>query len=125
VQRVAVTLQKMQQSDYSGLPFHERADRRALVLADDEIAFRKTEDGPGGPGVAEIALRDVAYWECPPGLLGTPWLLIEMCARPLVTDESAGCSTGAAIDRLNSNPRDGETARGSTTGPGIHRARHR
>src|SRR5215216_1166287 len=31
---------------------------------------------------------------------GAPWLLIEMCARSLVTDEAAGCSTGAAIDRL-------------------------
>jgi hypothetical protein len=27
-------------------------------------------------------------------LSGVPWLLIEMCARSLVTDESAGCSTG-------------------------------
>src|SRR5215217_665731 len=52
--------------------------------------------GPGGSGVAQIALRDVAYWECPPGLLGAPWLLIEMCAWSLVTDASAGCSTGSA-----------------------------
>src|SRR5215217_4469775 len=52
--------------------------------------------GPGGSGVAQIALRDVAYWECPPGLLGTPWLLIEMCAWSLVTDASAGCSEGSA-----------------------------
>src|SRR5215213_7651809 len=36
-------------------------------------------------------------------LSGAPWLLIEMCARSLVTDESAGCSTGAAIDRLKTN----------------------
>ena len=34
--------------------------------------------------------------------LRAPWLLIEMCARSLVTDESAECSTRAAIDRLNS-----------------------
>src|SRR5215203_64488 len=43
-------------------------------------------------------------------LSGAPWLLIEMCAWSLVTDGSAGCSTGAAIDRLKSNPRDGESA---------------
>ena len=36
----------------------------------------------------------IAHWECPPGPLGAPWLLIEMCARSLVTDASAGCSTG-------------------------------
>jgi hypothetical protein len=28
-----------------------------MAGADDQIAFRKTEAGPGGPGVAEIALR--------------------------------------------------------------------
>ena len=39
VQRLAVALNKMQQSDHPGLPFDERADRRALVLADDQIAF--------------------------------------------------------------------------------------
>jgi len=33
----------MQQSDHPGLPLDERADRRALILADEEIAFRKTE----------------------------------------------------------------------------------
>src|SRR5687767_6450289 len=27
-------------------------------------------------------------------LSGAPWLLIEICARSLVTDASAGCSTG-------------------------------
>jgi hypothetical protein len=72
VQSVAVSLQKMQQSDDPGLMFHQGADRGALVLADDEIAFRKTEDGPGGSGVAEIALRQVAYWECPPDSPGRP-----------------------------------------------------
>jgi hypothetical protein len=34
------------------------------------------------------------YQECPPGLLGTPWLLIEMCAWSLVTDASAGVPQG-------------------------------
>ena len=29
----------MQQPDHPGLPFDECADRRALVLADDEITF--------------------------------------------------------------------------------------
>jgi hypothetical protein len=38
VQGVSVALRKMQQSDHPGLPFDERADRLALVLADDEIA---------------------------------------------------------------------------------------
>jgi hypothetical protein len=32
--------------------------------------------------------------ECPPDLLGTPWLLIEMCAWSLVTDASVGCLQG-------------------------------
>ena len=44
--------------------------------------------------MAQIALRDVAYWECPPGLLGMPWLLIEMCAWSLVTDGQRGVPQG-------------------------------
>lgn len=46
VEGVAVSLRKVQQSDHPGLPFDERTDRRALVLADDEIPFRKTEAWP-------------------------------------------------------------------------------
>jgi hypothetical protein len=47
VQGVAVALRKMQQSDHPGLPFNERTDRRALVLADDVGV------GPGrGVGIA-------------------------------------------------------------------------
>jgi hypothetical protein len=34
----------------------ERADRRALE-ADQQVAFRKGVDRPGGSGVAEVALR--------------------------------------------------------------------
>jgi hypothetical protein len=45
------------QSDQTGLALDEGADRRALVLADDEVTFRKTVVGPGEPGMAEIALR--------------------------------------------------------------------
>ena len=43
MQGVAVSLRKVQQSDHPGLPFDERTDRGALVLADYEVAFRKTE----------------------------------------------------------------------------------
>jgi len=47
----------MQQHRVTGLPLDQGADRGQVALADDQIAFRKTEAGPGGPGVAEIALR--------------------------------------------------------------------
>jgi hypothetical protein len=58
--RVGVTSGKVHQPNHAGLPLDEGADRRALVLADDEVTFRKTERGPGGSGVAEIALRYVS-----------------------------------------------------------------
>jgi hypothetical protein len=47
----------VQQLDEPGRAFDEGADLGGLVFADDQIAFRKTVDGPGEPGVAEIALR--------------------------------------------------------------------
>src|SRR5215218_3271188 len=70
VQGVAVALQKMQQSDHPGLPFNERTDRRALVLAYDEISFRKTEGWPGrvGCGSDRLAVTSLtgnvrpAFW---------------------------------------------------------------
>jgi len=62
----------MQQHQVAGFALHQGADSRLALLADDQVAFRKTDDGPGGPGVAEIALRQVAYWECPPDSPGRP-----------------------------------------------------
>ena len=47
VQCVAVSLRKMQQSDHLGLPFNERADRRARVLTDDEIVLPNAPVGTG------------------------------------------------------------------------------
>jgi hypothetical protein len=44
--------------------------------------------------VAEVALRCGRYLGMSARLSGVPWLLIEICARSLVTDASAGCSTG-------------------------------
>jgi hypothetical protein len=38
-QAVGVAAGQAQQPDHPGLPFDQRADRRALVLADDEISF--------------------------------------------------------------------------------------
>jgi hypothetical protein len=46
----------MHQPQHPGLTFHQSADRREVVVADDEVAFRKTEAGPGGLGVAEDRL---------------------------------------------------------------------
>ena len=37
----------------------------------------------------------VAYWECPPGSLGTPWLLIEICALVAGYGCVSGVSTGS------------------------------
>jgi hypothetical protein len=62
----------VQQHRVVGAAFHQGADRGQVLAADDEIAFRKTGPGPGGLGVAEIALRQVAYWECLPGPPGRP-----------------------------------------------------
>jgi hypothetical protein len=47
----------VQQDGEPGAALDQRADRRTTVGADDQITFRKTVEGPGGPGVAEIALR--------------------------------------------------------------------
>ena len=52
VQGVAVSAGEVQQPDQPGLPLDERADRRALVLADDQIAFPVpgSERSSGGKG---------------------------------------------------------------------------
>ena len=39
MERVAIALGEMQQTNEAGLTFHECADRGLLVLADDQIAF--------------------------------------------------------------------------------------
>ena len=44
--------------------------------------------------MAEIALRCGRLLGMFARPFGVPWLLIEICARSLVTDASAGCSTG-------------------------------
>jgi hypothetical protein len=41
----------------SCLAFDKSGDRRTLLCADDQITLRKTVRGPGGSGVAEVALR--------------------------------------------------------------------
>jgi hypothetical protein len=52
-----MTAGKMNQAHRPAGSVEQSADRRAAVLPDDQVAFRKTEAGPGGPGVAEVALR--------------------------------------------------------------------
>src|ERR1039458_1690182 len=55
--RCAAACGQVQQQDVAGGALNQGADRGLAVLADDQVAFRKTERGPGGPGVAEVALR--------------------------------------------------------------------
>jgi hypothetical protein len=59
-----------------------------------QVSFRKTVGGPGGSGVAEVALRSGRLLGMSARLSGAPRLLIEICAWSLFTDASAGCSTG-------------------------------
>jgi hypothetical protein len=73
----------MQQQDESGRALNQGADRRGATSANDEVAFRKTKAGPGGSGVAEIALRCGRLLGMFARLFGVPWLLIEICARSL------------------------------------------
>jgi hypothetical protein len=79
----------------AGAAFHQRADGRAAVLADDQVTFRKSVARPGGSGVAEVALRFSRSLGMSARFSGVPWLLIEMCAWSLVTDVSAGCPQGS------------------------------
>jgi hypothetical protein len=57
VQRGRVELGEVEQLDEPRLTLDERANRRAVVRPDDQVALRKTVGGPGGSGVAEVALR--------------------------------------------------------------------
>jgi hypothetical protein len=53
---------QLEQQDEPGLALDQGADRAGFG-SDDEVALRKTLDGLGGSGVAEVALRLVANWE--------------------------------------------------------------
>lgn len=68
----------------------QSADGRQVAVADNEISFRKTEIGPGGSGVAEIALRFGRLLGMFARPFGVPWLLSEICARSL----GYGCVSG-------------------------------
>jgi hypothetical protein len=48
---------QVQQQHEPGRALDQGADRGAAAGADDQITFRKTVGGPGGSGVAEVALR--------------------------------------------------------------------
>jgi len=50
------TVDVHQQREAAGA-FNQRPDRGAVERADDQVAFRKGGDRPGGSGVAEVALR--------------------------------------------------------------------
>jgi hypothetical protein len=89
-----VIVGEVQQDGEPGAALDQGADRTATCCPDDQVALRKTVDGPGEPGVAEVALRCGRLLGMFARLSGVPWLLIEICARSLVTDASAGCSTG-------------------------------
>jgi hypothetical protein len=93
----------MQQRGESAGPLDDGADRGA-VEADDQIALRKTVEGPGEPGVAEIALRCGRLLGMFARLSGVPWLLIEICARSL----GYGCVSGVFHGPLSApRPTDG------------------
>ena len=110
----------MDEFDVAGLALDQRADRRAVLRANDQVTFRKTEAGPGEPGVAEVALRCGRLLGMFARLSGVPWLLIEICARSLVTDASAGCSTGRSQHLDQRTEKRGRTTRHSL---GRHRYR--
>ncbi len=105
----------MYQPQHPSLALDERGDRREVVVADDEITLRKTEGGPGEPGVAEIALRCCRLLGMFARLFGVPWLLIEICARSL----SYGCVSGVFHGPLlATDSTDGAAWRLNETGPG-------
>jgi hypothetical protein len=45
------------QLDIAAGPVDQGADRGLVHPSRDQVALRKTVDGPGGSGVAEVALR--------------------------------------------------------------------
>jgi hypothetical protein len=83
-------VRQVHQHHVSGGAFDQRSDGRLVQGSGDEIAFRKTKAGPGGSGVAEIALRFGRLLGMFARLFGVPWLLIEICARSL----GYGCVSG-------------------------------
>jgi hypothetical protein len=86
-----VIVGQMQQHPVAGGSLDHRADRRrGFSTAQDEVTLRKTEAGPEGPGVAEVALRCGRLLGMFARLFGVPWLLIEICARSL----GYGCVSG-------------------------------
>ena len=70
------------------------AERSNPMIRSPSVRLKSTLEG-------RVWLRSpcdsIAYWECPPGPLGVPWLLIEICAWSLVTDVSDGCSVGVGV----------------------------
>ena len=72
MQGVAIARGKVQHPDRPGLPLDEGADRRALVLADDEVPLRKTEGAREGRVWLRSPCVTVAHWECSPGSSGCP-----------------------------------------------------
>jgi hypothetical protein len=86
---VAVLAREVDQHGEPAAAFDQSADRAALQT-NQKITLRKTVEGPGGSGVAEIALRCGRLLGMFARLFGVPWLLIEICARSL----GYGCVSG-------------------------------
>ena len=95
-----VAVGQVHQHGVAGGALDEGGDRGLVGLAHDQVAFRKTVVGPGEPGVAEVALRLCRLLGMFARLSGVPWLLIEICARSLVTDVSAMRLVFKTGDRL-------------------------
>ena len=93
VEGVAVALRKMQQPDQPGLAFDECADRRALVLADDQVAL--PVPGLGAVLGRERPLVDGEHRLLEPG----PTAFGALLSAPMI---SAGAQRGAM---LRSQPR--------------------
>ncbi len=83
-------------------------DRARAVRADDQVAFHKTEAGPGGPGVLRSACVSNAHWECPPGLLGAPWLPIDDVRSVAGYGCVGGVFQGAVFGVMTGHSRSGE-----------------
>ena len=89
----------MNQHHRAALAFHQCADRRP-GSSDDQVTFRKTEDDPGEPGVAEVALPCCRLLGIS-RLFGMPWLLIEICARSLGYGSVSGVFHGPLLATEN------------------------
>jgi hypothetical protein len=53
----AVSTGQVDELDVAAGPVDQGADGGLVDPPGDQVAFRKTGDGPGGSGVAEVALR--------------------------------------------------------------------